>query len=231
MINNMKGEWRPVPGFKMYRINIDDPRGRCRRVYKNGKVKELNNKPDKRNRLNWVFSNGRIQKSAQAARWIALTYPELVQNEFFEGAQIDHIDTNPMNNHPSNLRWTTPKENTNNPLTLQKKKGLLKGRVFSPETIEKMSLARRGKIPGEGTRRKMSAARKGHIVTEETRKKIAAGHSIPVAQYTTDNVFVARYNSAREAGELLGIRFQGISKCATGERKTYKGYVWRKILE
>lgn len=51
--------------------------------------------------------------------WIALTYPELVQNEYFEGAHIDHIDTNPMNNHPSNLRWVTPKENSNNPLTLK----------------------------------------------------------------------------------------------------------------
>lgn len=225
----MKEEWRNVTGFEMYRINIDDPKGRCERVYKNGKVKELNNNPDKRNRLNWVFSNGEVKKSAQAARWIALTYPELVQNEFFEGAQIDHIDTDPMNNHPSNLRWVTAKENTNNPLTLQKKKGLLKGRVYSPETIEKMRIANRGRIPGEETRKKMSAAHKGHVVSEETRRKIAAGHTIPIAQYSIDNEFVASYNSATEAAELLGIKFQGISKCANGDRKTYKGYIWRKI--
>jgi hypothetical protein len=28
--------------------------------------------------------------------------------------QIDHIDTNSLNNHVSNLRWTTQKENMNN---------------------------------------------------------------------------------------------------------------------
>ncbi len=33
---------------------------------------------------------------------------------------IDHIDSNRTNNVYSNLRWTTPKENSNNPLTLNK---------------------------------------------------------------------------------------------------------------
>lgn len=31
--------------------------------------------------------------------------------------QIDHIDTNMENNNVENLRWVTPKENMNNPLT------------------------------------------------------------------------------------------------------------------
>lgn len=225
----MEKEWRIVPGYEMYRISIDDPKGRCKRVYKNGKVKELNNNPDKRNRLNWGLCRNGLSKKEQAARWIALTYPELVQNEYFEGAEIDHIDTDPMNNHPSNLRWVTRKQNCNNPITLKHKKGLLKGRVFSQDTIEKMRTARLGKIPSEETRKKMGDAHKGHIVTEETRRKLAAWHSIPVAQYTTENVLVAKYNSAKEAGEILGIRHQGISLCANGGRKTYKGYIWRKI--
>lgn len=111
--------WRDVPGFEgKYQINIDTPEGRCRRISKNGKVRELSNKPDKRDgRLNWHLSkNGKVI-NYQAARWIALTFPELVTNEYFEGAEIDHIDTKRMNNHPSNLRWVDRVGQMNNPLT------------------------------------------------------------------------------------------------------------------
>lgn len=225
----MKEIWRKVPGFEMYSINIDDPRGRCRRTYKNGKIKELSNKPDKRNRLTWGLSLNGNNNRGQAARWIAITYPELVQNEWFEGAWIDHIDTNPMNNHPSNLRWVTPKENCYNPLTIKKKTGILKGRIFSPETLAKMSAAQKGKKKSDVTKEKMSAAHKGHIVTVETRQKLAAWHMKPVAQYTSDGVLVAKYSSATEAGKILGINADGITSCANGVLKTYKGYKWYKI--
>ena len=35
---------------------------------------------------------------------------------------VNHIDTNRANNHADNLRWVTPKENSNNPLTLKKRR-------------------------------------------------------------------------------------------------------------
>jgi hypothetical protein len=38
--------------------------------------------------------------------------------------QVDHIDTNPTNNHVDNLRWVTCKENNNNPLSIKKKSGI-----------------------------------------------------------------------------------------------------------
>ena len=36
---------------------------------------------------------------------------------YFDGAEVDHIDTDPSNNRVDNLRWVTRKENQNNPLT------------------------------------------------------------------------------------------------------------------
>lgn len=33
--------------------------------------------------------------------------------------EVDHIDTDKLNNHVDNLQWVTRKENNNNPLTLQ----------------------------------------------------------------------------------------------------------------
>lgn len=126
-------EWRKVPGFE-YQINIDTPEGRCRSLNYNhtGKVREISNNPDKdQGRIKWSLWKDGKGKHYQAARWIALTYPELVQNKYFDGAEIDHIDTNRLNNHPSNLRWVTPKENCNNPLTRIHRSDVRKGKQLN----------------------------------------------------------------------------------------------------
>lgn len=114
-------EWRDIPGYEgLYQICIDTPEGRCRSLnYGNtGEVKELTRNPNKRDgRIQWNLYKNKKAITYQAARWIAITYPELVENEYFEGAEIDHKDTNPLNNHPFNLRWVTGEGNMNNPLT------------------------------------------------------------------------------------------------------------------
>ena len=112
-------EWRNVPGFNgKYQIDISTKEGRCRSMNYNrtGKIKVLANTVHNE-RICWNLTLDGKQKSRTAAYWIAITYPELVQNEYFDGAEIDHIDTDTMNNHPANLRWATHKDNINNPLT------------------------------------------------------------------------------------------------------------------
>lgn len=81
---------------------------------KTGKTCELSNIPTKNNRIFWHLSNDGDVLTRQAAKWIAITYPDLVENDYFEGALIDHKDRDRMNNHPSNLRWVTHQESLKN---------------------------------------------------------------------------------------------------------------------
>ena len=143
-------EWRKVPGFG-YEISIATKEGRCRNM-KTGRL--LSNNPDKRGRIYWCLFKNSKGSTRQAAVWIALTFPELIQNEYFEGAEIDHIDTDRTNSQPSNLRWVTRKENANNPLTRlhnsEAKKGEKApwfGKKLSEEHIRKLKEARAKRGP------------------------------------------------------------------------------------
>ena len=52
--------------------------------------------------------------------------------------EVDHIDTNRLNNRICNLRWVTKSENQNNPLTLKHKSEAVKGRPLPKEQVRKM---------------------------------------------------------------------------------------------
>ena len=113
----MKENWRDIPGYEgLYQITLDGE-VRCRRFYMNGKVKVLSNNPNKENRIYWCLCKNSKKNDNQAAVWIALTYPELIENEYFDGAEIDHKDGDKTNNSPSNLHWVTRSGNMNNPIT------------------------------------------------------------------------------------------------------------------
>lgn len=138
-------EWRNVPGFAgKYQVSIGKKEGQLKNTdYRGtGKVSICPNTINKYNkRIYWHLTFNGVQYSQQAAYWIAITYPELVQNEYFEGAHIDHIDTDRLNNHPSNLRWVTKRENNNNPLTLQHQHDARINRKDLSRPVEQYSLS------------------------------------------------------------------------------------------
>ena len=49
----------------------------------------------------------------------------------------------------------------------------------------------------------------------------------PVCQYTKDGIFVAKYDSARDASIETGVRFNNITMCCRGQRKSSGGYIWK----
>lgn len=134
---------RDVPGFEnIYKISLAGPEIICYSFYnKNwgyGAPHPLSNKVSQKNgRIFWCLHKNNKTKCKQAAYWIAITYPELVQNEYFPGAEICHEDNNPLNNHPSNLKWGTHKYNMNNLGTRKKRSETMKGRKINEETREK----------------------------------------------------------------------------------------------
>lgn len=100
------------------------------------------------------------------------------------------------------------------------------GHKYTEEERRKMSEESvwRGRKHTEESRKKMSEALKGH-----TRTKKGAEHpgARAVNQYTKDNVFIRRYDTAREAGRITGALCSSICNCVKGKQKTAGGYIWR----
>lgn len=53
----------------------------------------------------------------------------------------------------------------------------------------------------------------------------------PVYQYTTDNEFIAMYDSPSDAGRILGFDVSSICKCCNGHLKYYKNSIWKYNME
>lgn len=199
--------WKEVPGTNgRYEISIDTPEGKCRSNNWNNtkQTRELSNKVGKEGRIFWTLRIDAKNATQQAARWIAITYPELVQNEYFPGAQIDHIDTDRLNNHPSNLRWVTQSANNRNPITL--------GRMSEA--------AKRRNPPTEETRKKMSESRKGKLFNRPDQSKW-------VIKLSLENEILYFYPSVAEAARANGLFRENISACCRGKHKTAGGYIWK----
>lgn len=170
---------------------------------------------------------------------------------------VDHIDTDKSNNHASNLRWATYKENMNNTLTREwmtdnpidknKKRGI--NNPFSVRvamydmnmkficTFDSLSAAARGIGVNDSSVRKVCIGERQHthgwvfryVETEHLVipkcERVYKGK--PVIQMDMEGNFIAEYESAKVAGEKLGIYAANISKACNGVKDSYKGYRWR----
>ena len=135
-----------------------------------------------------------------------------------DGYEVNHIDEDKSNNHPSNLNLMTRKENVNwetrNARARMAVSAALRGRKLSPEHVARIAAAHRGRKQ-----------------TPEHVARIAAAQSKAVAQLTLDGKLVAKWPSTMEAhrnGWNSGSVSQCCRKCFTRKgNDVYKGYRWQ----
>ena len=119
-MKNMCNEiWRPVVGYDGYAVSS---LGRVKSlertvVRKNGKknyVRERMLKPANNGNdyLLVNLSKNGVEKVYGVHVLVALAFPEIC-GEPFEGAEVNHIDENSLNNVPENLNWLSHPDNCN----------------------------------------------------------------------------------------------------------------------
>lgn len=130
--------------------------------------------------------------------------------------QIDHIDTNRLNNVWTNLKWCTNKENSNNELTRKHMSESQKGKQLSDNTKKKISKAFKGE----------SHPFYGKHHTEEAKQKMRVSNSIKIVQLDKNYNMIKIWDSAKEVERETGYYNTNVNGCCRGKIKTYKGFIW-----
>lgn len=175
----MEEIWRPIKDYEgLYEVsNLGNVKS-LKNNHGNDREKVL--KPSKDNNgylFVTLYKNGK-SKIFKIHRLVGFAFVD----GYFDGAHIDHIDTNKENNIWTNLKWVTHEENMKNPLTVKHLEDSRKDRVYlvSEETKKKISESLKGSKLKEETKKKISESNSGEKHwnygkhhTEETKKKIS----------------------------------------------------------
>ena len=196
--------WKSIIGYEgLYEVSN---MGRIRSlerdmVCKNGKVRHYKEnilKPykDIYGYFNVYLRKNNKQRIYRVHRLVAIAFIPNIENKPY----IDHINTIKIDNRVENLRWVTPKENSNNELS----------RKHNSE-------AKKGK----------NNPMYGKCHTEEAKRKMREVSGIKVVQLDKNtNELIKIWNSASEAGREGDFDVSGINLCCKGRRKTHKNFRW-----
>lgn len=210
----MKEIWKPVKGYEeLYmissygRIKSLDHYEKCGNFkrFRKGRIRE-----PYINKYGYVVislcKDGKQTPPKKVSRLEAIAFDLPIPEEFkhipIEQLEIDHIDTNKLNNRLDNFRWCDRKGNGNNPLTRQHISEANKGRKMPPRSEEW-----KRKI-GEGNKNNSKISK---VVLQ-------------IDRYT--NEIINEFPSIMEVQRQLDFANTHISDCCLGKRKTAYGYKW-----
>lgn len=201
-------EWRPIVGYEgLYEVSNKG------HIYSHYLKRQLSCWADRHGYIHVCLRKNVIKKYFMVHRLVAAAFLPNPENK----EQVDHINTIASDNRVENLAWSTPKENSNNPLSRQHSSVAHSKIRWTEERKKKMSEKMRGENnPCYGKKFSRTKARKG---------------AKPVAQYTKDGMFIKRWDSIGMANRALGLKGKSISNCCNNRAKTAHGFVWRYILE
>lgn len=193
--------WKDIEGYENYQVsNMGNVRSLDYRG--SGKIKILKPRLIKTGYYIVGLSKNRVQKDYRINRLVAEAFIPNPENK----PNVDHIDTNPLNNRVDNLRWCTQKENINNPITLKKMSMTAKGKILSDETKKKI-----------GERSKGNTYLKGRYGKD-------ANASKPVIQFTLDGELVRKWDCISDAVRTTGA--PKIVECCRGKRSKTGNSKW-----
>ena len=169
--------------------------------------------------LNVILCKNSKQKNFKVHRLVAFMFI----NGYFDGAEVDHIDTDKTNNNVDNLRWCTKIVNQNNPLTLKHLSEAKKGKEKTDEHKRKMSKSKTGeKNPMYGR------TGENHPMSGRTGEKNPSAKKIIQIDPLTKEV-IKIWDYMKQATDFYNISKTTLNPYLKGKAKTgheYKGYLW-----
>lgn len=179
-----------------------------------------------------------VKKWFRVHHLVAWAFPEIC-GEWFEGAEVDHLDGDPTNNVATNLRVTDRKGNMSNPNTRKKLEVFWRSEKFRTAQSERMKGEKNPihRCMTEEWYRKLYTKEKGWHHTEESKKKmsekvskrLADAEKLPRAKtvgYYDENGNIVKFRSTREAERLTGVNRQRIMTSIKKSTLCKEGIQW-----